>query len=137
MPPAGTATVPWAVAPGAALSFVPSANVTSCAAAPVFVNMTGYVPAAATWIAAGSNPRSNALIAISAPAATAGAIDEAAGAIDIGMCIAGSAFADAAGVETGPYVQFGAAPVVGAHAARAAITTMPTTVMTERWMQFM
>ena len=63
-PAAGTVTVPVALFPPSALSFVPSAKVTSWRVEPVFLNSTSYVPAAGTVGIDGVKPRSNASIEI-------------------------------------------------------------------------
>src|SRR6476659_4148436 len=97
-PPAGTVTMPLAVWPPSAAILVPSEKVTSCAVDPVFLNVTSYMPGAATVMAAGLKPRSNASISIASPpigdidaaGAAAGAADAGAAAPPAGESAAGA-----------------------------------------------
>src|SRR3954452_18570469 len=87
----------------------------SCSVEPVFMNVTGYVPAAGTDSSVGLKPRSNASMTISC-AATGAAGGTAAGA--------GSCEATAAPVGAGTYDQAGLVDAAQPARATAAMRGM-------------
>ena len=115
-PSAGIVTVPVAVCPASAAMTVPSAKVTSWMMEPVLTNLTSYVPAAGTVIAAGVKPRSKLSISIVPVAAASAAPGVPAG---WSTPAAGADAAGAAGAVAAGKVQPGALADVQAVAVRA------------------